>query len=117
MRGTITEFDPSGFPVIEARFFSHAVCGDHAQLDFDVATTVTFVSASCPSGSYFPAPYGTIGLVEEQGALIGTFGAFNGATGTIALSGTSACGLQDLDITAHVCLTQEQIKALKAKVD
>jgi hypothetical protein len=106
LRGTIVAVvpTPGGF---NATFVSHAVCPEHSQLDFNVATVVT-VTGLCPDGVT------TIGNVSEQGDISGSVGAVRGAVGHIELNGVSACGLQELDISGFLCLTEPQYKALKA---
>ena len=106
IRGTITAVVPTatGF---NATFVSHAVCPEHSQLDFNVATVVT-VTGFCPDA------VNTIGSVSEQGDIHGSVGPATGAVGRIQLNGVSACGLQELDISGFLCLTQQQYTALKS---
>jgi hypothetical protein len=109
IRGTLTSVVPTlppSPPGFTATFVSHAVCPDHSQLDFDVATVVSIVAA-CPDG------VNTIGNVSEQGDITGSVGAVQGAVGRIQLNGVSACGLQELDISGFLCLTDAQYRALK----
>jgi hypothetical protein len=107
LRGTLTAIVPTSPTSFNATFLSHAVCPEHSQLDFNVATVVN-VTGLCPDG------VNTISDVSEQGDIHGSAGPVSGAVGRIQLNGVSACGMQELDIAGFLCLTEPQYRALKA---
>ena len=104
----LTYDDPYNPSTATTTFTSYIVCGDDDHTEAVVTSTATLSLGVCFPGTYSnpgPSPVGDInGPFDEPGTIQGTWGLLEGATGNFHVWGTSACGLQDWNVEATVCV-------------
>ena len=98
---------------LHTKFLSIIVCGGGAaHSEFFADTEATLTLGICGPGDYDPTnPYtfdgenyvNVNGAFEELGSIYGTWGELSGQYGSISISGTSQCGLQEWDVEAEIC--------------